>query len=314
MTIQWFPGHMQETELFLKQAVSNVDVVMEILDARLPASSSNPLLEQICKSILRIKILNKKDLADPIITRLWLDYFQSTNATDEQSTAVAITGTDSVDTWRALEVALSTLEASKKVKSKSRRLRVMVAGIPNTGKSTIMNTLAGKQIAKTGNVPAITRHQQRTGLKNKVDIYDTPGILWPLLQNQNGAYRLAASGAISDVAIDYNEIAIFILSYLIEKYPDALKERYDLSNIYDINNKNIRENQITNAEEAESSFLNHKTAVDYITMILEKIGAARGCLKKGGVVNLQKASELLIRELRSGKIGRISLESPEDFL
>ncbi|MBF0258250.1 MAG: ribosome biogenesis GTPase YlqF [Desulfamplus sp.] len=279
MTIQWFPGHMKETEQFLKKAVSNVDVVMEILDARLPASSANPLLDKICNTVLRIKVLNKSDLADPVITRLWIDYFKTIQRGSE---VIAITGTDTADTWRAADMALTGVKQSR-----SRRIRIMVAGIPNTGKSTIMNTLAGKKVAKTGNVPAITRYQQRTAIKNRIDIYDTPGILWPVLENLNGAYRLAASGAISDTAIDYNDVALFTLKYLITRYPDALKERYLLSDSIDDNGG---------------------------PLILETIGASRGCLRKGGVVDIQKASELLIREFRSGKLGGISLESPEDFL
>lgn len=281
MTIQWFPGHMQNTELFLKESVSSVDVVMEILDARLPASSANPLIDKLCKKIFRIKVLNKKDLADPVITKLWLNYFKTIQTKGNGCEAIAITGTDSADTWRAADLALMNIKPSR-----SRRLRIMVAGIPNTGKSTIMNTLAGKKIAKTGNVPAITRQQQRTALKNRIDIYDTPGILWPVLENQAGAYRLAASGAIADTAIDYDDVAMFTLCYLINRYPDAIRGRYQLPGHIEMNNT---------------------------IMVLEEIGAARGCLKKGGGVDLKKASELLIRELRSGKIGEISLESPEDF-
>ena len=162
----------------------------------------------------------------------------------------------------------------------------MVVGIPNTGKSTIINTLAGKKIAKTGNVPAITRQQQRTGLKNKMDIYDTPGILWPVLDNKNSAYRLAASGAISDTAIDYTDIACFTAELLAKRYPELLTARYKVSDI-------LLDNGVT---------------------LIEKIGAARGCVKKGGILNYQKAAEILIRELRAGKIGRISLETPEDIL
>ncbi|MBF0241950.1 MAG: ribosome biogenesis GTPase YlqF [Desulfamplus sp.] len=285
MTIQWFPGHMQETELFLKKAVSDVDVVMEILDARLPSSSANPLIDKICKSVLRIKVLNKKDLADPKLTQLWIDYLNSINVSDSRCQAIAITGTDSVDTWRVIELALSTLDDLKVRLPNSRRLRVMVAGIPNSGKSTIMNTLAGKKVAKIGNVPAITKHQQRTSLKNKIDIYDTPGVLPPILESEERAFRLAASGAISDVAIDYNDVAIFSIKYLIKKYPDAIKNRYGIEN-----------DDISDSIE-----------------VIKKIGSKRGCLKKGGVVDLQKASKLIIRELRSGKIGRITFESPEDF-
>ncbi len=283
MTIQWFPGHMLETEKFLKQAISSVDVVMEILDARLPASSANPILGRICKNVLRIKLLNKKDLADPEITHQWLAHFKA-----EGEAAAAISGTDASDTWQATENALAGVN-----KGKARRIRIMVAGIPNTGKSTIINTLAGKKIAKTGNTPAITRQQQRTSLKNKVDIYDTPGILWPILENKKGALRLAASGAISDTAIDYPEIAIFTLSFLMERYPERLNDRYDL---------------------ALASSAPIESASSDPLALLEAIGKKRGCLKKGGIIDYQKASELLIREFRAGKLGRITLETPEEAL
>lgn len=276
MDIQWFPGHMRETKELLKKAVSTVDVVMEILDARIPVSSSNPLLDKICKNVLRIKVLNKNDLADPEITRLWLDHFKGLPSTK----AIAITGTESSETWRAADLCLQKVH-----KGKARRTRMMVVGIPNTGKSTIINTLAGKKIARTGNVPAITRQQQRTGLKNGVDIYDTPGILWPVMENQETTYRLAASGAISDTAIDYTEIACFTAEILMKHYPALLCERYNLS------------------EPLPSEGI----------ALVEAIGAKRGCLKKGGILDYQKASEILIRELRAGRIGRISLESPNDI-
>lgn len=292
MTIQWFPGHMQETEKFLKQAVSTVDVVMEILDARLPASSSNPLLDKICKNTLRLKVLNKQDLADPATTLSWLDYFK----THKGCEAVAVTGTDHADTWRAANISLGRIN-----KARARRIRIMVAGIPNTGKSTIINSLAGKKIAKTGNTPAITRHQQRTGLKNKIDIYDTPGILWPILDNEKGAYRLAVSGAISDTAIDYGDIAIFAVKILVQRYPQFLKKRYGLSHIPTANQHNM-------AQETRD------IPGQELLKILEDIGKARGCLKRGGIIDYQKASELLIRELRSGKIGRISFETPKDIM
>ncbi len=315
---------MQETEKFLKQAVSKVDVVMEILDARLPASSSNPLLNKICSNVLRLKILNKQDLADPDITRSWLAYFK----TAQDCEAVAVTGTDHADTWRAADFSLTKVN-----KARTRRIRIMVAGIPNTGKSTIINSLAGKKIAKTGNTPAITRQQQRTGLKNRIDIYDTPGILWPILENEKGAYRLAVSGAISDTAIDYSDIAIFAINTLMKSYPGFLKKRYGLhdpppekgtnldiktkenklninimGNNPNINTKNINVNAL-NMNHVNREF----SGVDPLE-ILEQIGTARGCLKKGGIIDYQKASELLIRELRSGKIGRISFETPEEIM
>ncbi len=275
MDIQWFPGHMRETRELLIKAVAKVDVVMEILDARIPVSSSNPLLDRICKNAVRLKILNKNDLADPAITQLWLDHFNRANA----ATAIAITGTRSNEAWQAADLCLT-----KVTKGRSRRVRVMVVGIPNTGKSTIINTLAGKKIARTGNVPAITRQQQRTSLKNAVDIYDTPGILWPVMDEKEQTYRLAAMGAISDIAMDYTEIACFAGSLIMETYSDLVCRRY----------------RLTDPLPREGLGL------------LEAIAARRGCLKKGGTVDYQKASEILIRELRAGKIGRISLETPEN--
>jgi len=268
---------MLETKKLLRQTMPSVDVVLEVLDARLPISSANPLLDNICKTTPRVKVLNKKDLADPEATGQWLSYFNK----QFPGTCVAINGTDKTETWKTVDNALKPI-----TRKKARRTRIMVVGIPNTGKSTIINSLAGKKIAKTGNTPAITRQQQRAGLKNKIDIYDTPGILWPILENQAGACRLAASGAISDTAMDYAEVAHFTAAYLLERYGHELQARYRL--------------------EAPLP----PTAND----LIEAIGTRRGFLKKGGILNWQKASEVLIRELRGGKIGRISLEFPRDHL
>jgi ribosome biogenesis GTPase A len=276
MTIQWFPGHMLETENLLKKVISKVDAVLEILDARLPQASANPFVNKICKGKFRLKVLNKNDLADPEQTKLWLDYFE----TEKKVPAVSICGTQKSQAYGALNYCVSQID-----RNRARKLKVMVLGIPNTGKSTILNSLAGKKIAKTGNVPAITRHQQRTSLNNNIDIYDTPGILWPVIEPKKKAYILAASGAISDTAIDYTDIAFFAATLLIKNYPDLLMLRYP--------------------------FL--ETLPNDELMLIEKIGSAKGCLKKGGIVNLQKASEVLIRELRAGKIGRISFETPKDI-
>lgn len=276
MTIQWFPGHMLETKKLLEKAISKVDAVLEILDARLPQASANPFVDKICKGKFRLKVLNKNDLADPEQTKLWLEYFE----TQKQVPAISINGTHKPQADEVLRYCVNKID-----RNRARKIKIMVLGIPNTGKSTILNTLAGKKIAKTGNVPAITRHQQRTSLKNNVDIYDTPGILWPVIEPERRAYILAASGAISDTAIDYNDVAFFAAGLLIRRYPFLLMERYP--------------------------FLVTLPG-DEMTLI-EKIGSARGCLKKGGIIDFQKASEALIRELRSGTIGKISFETPKDI-
>jgi len=275
MTIQWFPGHMLETKNLLTKAISKVDAVLEILDARLPQTSANPFVNKICEGTFRLKVLNKNDLADPVQTKLWLDYFEKKNLP-----AISICGTQKSQTYEVLNYCVNKID-----RNRARKVKIMVLGIPNTGKSTILNTLAGKKIAKIGNVPAITRQQQRTSLKNNIDIYDTPGILWPVIEPERKAYILAASGAISDTAIDYNDVAFFASHLLIKRYPKLLLQRYPFL-------KTLPEDELT---------------------LIEKIGRARGCLKKGGIVHYQKASEALIRELRSGKIGRISFETPKDF-
>ncbi len=276
MNIQWYPGHMLETKKLLKNSISKVDAVLEILDARLPVASENPLVNNLCKDTIRIKILNKSDLADPEVTDMWLSYFEN----QRRLPAIAVCGTQKHQAEKALNYCISRI-----TRNRARKAKIMVVGIPNTGKSTILNTLAGKKIAKTGNVPAITRHKQRTSLKNNVDIYDTPGILWPVIEPRLRAFALAASGAISDTALDYHEIGFFVAGLLLKKYPNLLLKRYAF---------------LSDIPKDESE-------------LIEKIGMARGCLKKGGNINYQKSAEILIRDLRSGKIGKISFETPKEI-
>jgi ribosome biogenesis GTPase A len=246
MTIQWFPGHMLETKKWLQQSAAGADVILEMLDARAPAASQNPWMDKISRNTPRVKILNKMDLADPGVT----------------DQAVQL-----VPHHRA------------------RKKKVLVAGIPNTGKSTLLNTLAGKKIARTGNVPAITRHQQRTSLPDNIDIYDTPGILWPLIEPPQRAYALAITGAISDTALDYRDIAWFTAGLLLSRYPEQLMARYP--------------------------FLD--PLPDDEAGLLDRIGAARGCLKSKGLIDFHKTARVLIQDFRSGKIGRISVETPFDI-
>ncbi|MCK5098726.1 MAG: 50S ribosome-binding GTPase, partial [Desulfobacteraceae bacterium] len=178
----------------LKNSISNANIILEIVDARLPFSSSNPYIEKLCKNTLKIKILNKNDIADPNITKKWLKYFK-----DNNEKAIAISGKNLKETKQAIEYCKRITK-----KNKAEKIKIMVIGIPNTGKSTIINSIVGKKVAKTGNVPAITRHNQRMATK-EMDIYDTPGILWPVLEPKLRADILAASGAISSTVIDYND-------------------------------------------------------------------------------------------------------------
>ncbi len=276
MTIQWFPGHMLETKKWLQQSAAGADVILEMLDARAPAASQNPWMDKISRNTPRVKILNKMDLADPGVTNQWLSYF-----TDHGHVlALAVNATDRSLAMNALEQAVQLVPHHR-----ARKKKVLVAGIPNTGKSTLLNTLAGKKIARTGNVPAITRHQQRTSLPDNIDIYDTPGILWPLIEPPQRAYALAITGAISDTALDYRDIAWFTAGLLLSRYPEQLMARYP--------------------------FLD--PLPDDEAGLLDRIGAARGCLKSKGLIDFHKTARVLIQDFRSGKIGRISVETPFDI-
>ena len=273
MNIQWFPGHMKESMELLKNSISKANIILEIVDARLPFSSSNPNIKKICKNILKIKILNKNDIADPDITKAWLKYFKGNN-----EKALAITGQNPKEVKRTIEYCQRIIK-----KNKAQKTKIMVIGIPNTGKSTIINSIVGKKAAKTGNVPAITRHNQRMATKD-MDIYDTPGILWPVLEPKLRADILAASGAIASTAMDYNDTGAFTLDFLIKNYPDFLQARYKFDT--------ISWNR---------------------TSIIEEIGKKRGCLKKGGKIDIQRAYKILINEVRQGKLGQISFEKPENI-
>ncbi len=277
---------MLDTKNQLKQSISKVDAILEILDARLPVASANPFVNNLGKDKARLKVLNKTDLADPAVTQAWLDYFSQ----DLKIPAAAISGTVPGEAGKALQACVSQVQ-----RNRARKIKVMVVGIPNTGKSTILNSLAGKKVAKTGNVPAVTRHQQRTSLANNIDIYDTPGILWPVIEPRERALALAVSGAISDTAVDYHELAFYAATLMIARYPEFLLARYDF------------------LEEAALSRSQPDTSRLDASQFIDTVGRARGCLKKGGIIDYQKASELIIRDLRSGRIGRISYETPEDI-
>ena len=276
MTIQWFPGHMLETKKWLQQSADRADVILEILDARVPMASQNPWMDKFSRNTPRVKILNKMDLADPGMTAQWLSYFSDHG----HGLALAINATDRSLAMNALEQAVRQVPHNR-----ARKKKVLVAGIPNTGKSTLLNTLAGKKIARTGNVPAVTRHQQRTSLPGNIDIYDTPGILWPVIEPPERAYALAITGAISDTALDYQDIAWFAAGLLLTRYPEQLVIRYPFLDPLPDNEQDL----------------------------LEQIGAARGCLKAKGRIDLHKAATVLIQDFRSGKIGKISVETPFDI-
>lgn len=274
MTIRWFPGHMGKALEQIEEQIRKIDVVIEVLDARLPSSSSNHKLAALRNNKVWIKVLNKNDLADPTVTKAWVRNFQ------EQAgvRALPLSAKKHADTKPLIKLCKDLVPRRGQP---GFPVRAMVVGIPNVGKSTLINTLAGKSIAKVGDRPAITKSTQQIDLRNGIVLSDTPGMLWPDMDDQEGAYRLAASGAIGDNALDYTSVGLFAGEYLLRRYPELLKDRYSLQEL-------------------------PETAHD----LLAAVGRKRGLLATGGVVDLHRSSEAFLRELRSGKLGRISLEEP----
>jgi len=274
MTIRWYPGHMSKAQEKIAEAIRKIDLIIEVLDARLPYSSANHQLEEMRRSKPCIKILNKNDLADPVITRAWVSHFERETGVR----ALPMSARQHGDVQQLIKLCQRTVPHRGRP---GWPLRVMVFGIPNTGKSTLINTMAGKCMAKVGDKPAITTCAQQVDLRNGIVLSDTPGILWPNMDDQDVAYRLATSGAIGASALDYTCVGIFAGGYMMRRYPELLRERYKLTELP------------TTPEE-----------------MLEAIGRRLGCLATGGVVDLHRAAEAFLRELRAGKIGRISLEEP----
>ena len=274
MKIEWYPGHMAKAKRQIVEVLPKIDLVIEVLDARLPLSSANPMLEKLRGSKPCIKVLNKSDLADPDVTALWVEYF-------DQMKGVKAIPLEAKNRSVAGQIPklCRILVPHRGVPGKT--LRAMVVGIPNVGKSTLINTLAGKKMARVGDKPAITTCPQQINLRNGIHLADTPGLLWPDIRNQKSAYRLAVSGAIGEGAMDYWEVALFAADHLMSRYSEALAFRYKLT-------------------EMPGS----------ASALIEQIGRKRGCLIAGGNVDRARASELLLRELRAGLIGRVSLEMP----
>ncbi|PHS72602.1 MAG: ribosome biogenesis GTPase YlqF [Cycloclasticus sp.] len=274
MSINWYPGHMHKAQKEIKKRLPEVDMFIEVLDARIPYSSENPMLASIRGDKPCIKILNKTDLAEEDKTKEWQRYLEQKNNT------------------KTLALNLHLPNKSKQIFSLCRKfvpnkgtkispITCLITGIPNVGKSTLINTLSGRSIAKTGNEPAVTQTQQRIDLGNNIILFDTPGLLWPKVENKDSGYRLAVTGAIKDTAIDYEDIAYYAAEYFLGHHPDMLMQRYELE-------------ELPRDE----------------TALLEAIGRKRGALVSGGRVNLNKASAIFIHEYRNGTLGNVTLENP----
>jgi ribosome biogenesis GTPase A len=267
----------------VQEKLKLIDVVVELVDARIPNSSRNPMIDDIISSKPRLMLLNKSDLADDKKTRDWIHYFSS-----QGIKAIAIDAGSGKGMKKIIESCQELVkEKWDKLKAKGvkpRAIRVLIVGIPNVGKSTLINRLAKRNIAKTGDRPGVTTAQQWIKVGNELELLDTPGILWPKFEDQMVGMRLAATGAIKDNILNLQDVTVYTLRFLTEYYPDELKERYKLQEI-----------------------------PEDIVQLFDEIGKRRGCLMGGGLVDYDKTSELVLRELRGGKLGTFTLETPKDW-
>ena len=280
MNVQWYPGHMTKAKRQMQEDLKLIDLIIELVDARVPLSSRNPDIDQLGQNKSRLILLNKADLADERQNEAWKEYFQKRGFHVVKVDSRNGSGMKTIQNV-IQEACREKIERDRRRGIKNRPIRAMVAGIPNVGKSTFINTFAGKACAKTGNRPGVTKGKQWIRLNKNVELLDTPGILWPKFEDQQVGIRLACVGSIKDDILNMEELALWLIEHLRTNYSGPLEKRYGIS------------------EEG--------TAVE----ILGKIARARGCLKKGEELDYVKASGLLFDDFRGGKIGRVTLEWAE---
>ena len=282
--IQWFPGHMAKTRRLIAANLKLVDAVVEIVDSRAPFSSRNPEMDSLTKGKPRIILLNKSDLADDKATQKWINYFRSIGAEAMAVDCKSGKGVKNLIPNVKKTVLSELMDKREKSGMTGASVRLMIVGIPNVGKSSLINRLAGGKRAKVEDRPGVTRTKQWVKLEGSVELLDMPGVLWPKFEDQSAAVRLAFTGAISDDILDIETLAMKLLSYLAENYPQSLKERYKIE------------------------FSENDKGID----LLEKVGRKRGMMISGGEINTERAAITVIDEFRSGKLGRITLELPPE--
>ena len=281
MNIQWYPGHMTKTRRQIEADLKQVDAVCEIVDARIPVSSRNPDIDAICGNKPRIMILNRMDLADPDATKRWAEHFKS------KGMAVVVTDCKSRKGIPSFQPAVRSVLKEKiardAARGMNRPLRVMIVGIPNVGKSTLINQISGRKGAKAENRPGVTRGKQWVTVENSLLLLDTPGILWPKFEDPDVGMMLAYTGAVKDGILDVEELACNLIRLLWERYPVALNERYNIPLDADVPGYEL----------------------------LEMAGRKRGFLLARGEINTERMAQVLLEEYRNGKLGRFTLEEPE---
>ena len=279
MNYQWYPGHMTKAKRMMQENIKLIDLVIELVDARIPLSSRNPDIDELAGNKSRIVLLNKSDLADTYFNKQWTAYFQEKGAHVLEINSKSGAGVKSIQ--GLVQVACKEkIERDRKRGIVNRPVRAMVVGIPNVGKSTFINSFAGKACAKTGNKPGVTKGKQWIKLNKGLELLDTPGILWPKFEDQEVGKHLAFIGSMNDEIIIMEELACDLIEKLVQLYPQALKERYALEEL--------------------------KQPID----VLRGIAENRKCYAKGEELDLLKASNILVDDFRSGKLGRVTMERP----
>ena len=280
MNIQWYPGHMTKAVRMMQEDIKLIDIVIELVDARVPYSSKNPDIDELAKNKFRLILLNKVDLADEQVTNLWEQYYKAQGYAVVKINARSGAGMKSI-TSVIQETCKEKIERDRKRGILNRPIRAMIVGIPNVGKSTFINSFAGKACTKTGNKPGVTKGKQWIRINKNVELLDTPGILWPKFEDQQVGIRLAMIGSIKDDILNLRELALAFISFMVETYPGILKEKYQV-------------------DESGEAFA-----------ILEQIAANRQCKLKGDQPDYDKAAAILLENYRNGKLGAITLERPE---
>lgn len=282
--IQWFPGHMAKTRRLITANLKLVDAVVEIVDARTPLSSRNPEMDRLTAGKPRLVLLNKSDLADDRAAQMWINYFRNSGAEALAVDCKSGKGLKNVLPTVRTKVLAELMEKRERSGMSGAPVRLMIVGIPNVGKSSLINKLAGGKRAKVEDRPGVTRTKQWVKLDGNVELLDMPGVLWPKFEDQEAAIRLAFTGAISDDILDIETLAMKLLKYLAEEYPQSLRERYKIE------------------------FDGSESGIE----LLERVGRKRGMMISGGEINTERAAITVIDEFRSGKLGRITLEMPQN--
>lgn len=295
-SFNWYPGHMTKAKRMMEENIRLIDLVIEIVDARVPMSSRNPDIDKLASNKARIILLNKADLADDYVTNKWIAYFNSKNIYCLKLNSRDNSGVKQVNNLIQTACA-DKIERDKSRGIMNRTIKAMVVGIPNVGKSTFINSFAGKASAKTGNKPGVTKGKQWIKLGKNVEMLDTPGILWPRFENQDVGMRLAMIGSINDNILNIEELAIDTINYVYNNYPDNIIERYEL------------DKEAVKASYDESAINPDNSIALYI---MEQAALKRGCIKKGNAIDYEKTANIILDDFRSGRLGRITLERSED--